>query len=467
MFRKIIICLGLALLSQGNLFAQSTRDIEKELANLKSIKDTTVLNQKLAALQSGSEEDLILLTQYGFEKGLNFSKWLEIATKRFPKGQLAFSKVQNKLLEERDSNKKLAILASMKKQFPNQKFGYTYALLAGDFARAGKFNQAMAYLQKTKGEDRLMAWSNLALVTDPKISNQVILRVDQTLLQGKLPKEEELLLLNTKRYLLENKKDYKNAAITAKKAMDLNPNPSQIEIDHYNVLLSKSGEHRAAFTGLEQAIYRDIDDEEIKNEYKLAFKSIYPNKDVNAHIDSIQNALVQKYEAKYKNHLTDNLIKEKAPEFELLDVDGKKVSSEDFKGKVLVIDFWATWCGPCKAALPGMQILVNKYKNDSEVRFLFIHTRETTGDTFNIVRDNSLTYFKAHDFMLPLYVDLKTKDTKENKVAGSFKVGGIPHKFVVDRNGFIRLSSVGFAGSNIELVAEMSAVIETVKKLDQ
>ncbi|WP_406826187.1 redoxin domain-containing protein [Pedobacter sp. KACC 23697] len=463
MFRKTIICLSLGVSCFIQLFAQSTRDFKKELEGIKSIQDTVVLHQKLSALATGSEEDLTLLAQYGLEKGWSRSQWDEFAAKRMPKEQFAFNKAQEKFFAEKDLNKKLAILSSIQKQFPNQKYGYNYALLAGDYARAGNFNQAMAYLQKTKDQDRLMAWSQLALVNDPKISKQVTLQVNQTLLQKNLPAEERLTLLNMKRYLLEQKQDYKNAAVIAKKILDLNQNPTQNEIDHYHILLSKSGNYQAAFPALEKMINKEIEDEEIKTEYKKAYQFMYPNRDVKAHLDSIQNVRVEQYEAKYKNYNGENLIKEKAPEFELLDANSKTVSMKDFKDKIMVIDFWATWCMPCKAALPGMQLLVDKYKNDPEVKFLFIHTKEITGESFNKVRDQSLSYFKAHDFTLPLYVDLKDKDTKTNKVAEQFKVTGIPHKVLIDRNGFIRLNSVGFNGSTPDLVAEMSAVIEKLK----
>lgn len=464
MFRKTIICLSFGVSCFTQLFAQSTRDLKKELEGLKSIQDTVVLHQKLSALATGSDEDLTLLAQYGLEKGWSRSQWDEFAAKGMPKEQFAFNKLQEKFFEEKDLNKKVAMLASIKKQFPNQKYGYNYALLAGDYARSGNFNQAMVYLQKTKNQDRLMAWSQLALVNDPKVLNQVTSRIDQTLLQNNLPKEEKLMFYNIKRYLLENKKDYKNAANFAKKAIDLNPKSSQDEIDHYNILLSKSGNYRAAFPTLEKMINNEIEDEEIKSEYKRAYQFIYPNRDVKAHLDSIQNSRVKQYEVKYKNYNGENLIKEKAPEFELLDANGKTVSMKDFKDKIMVVDFWATWCMPCKAALPGMQMLVDKYQNDPEVKFLFIHTKEITGESFNKVRDQSLSYFKAHDFTLPLYVDLKDKDTKTNKVAEQFKVTGIPHKVLVDRDGFIRLNSVGFNGSTPDLVAEMSAVIEKLKK---
>ena len=55
-------------------------------------------------------------------------------------------------------------------------------------------------------------------------------------------------------------------------------------------------------------------------------------------------------------------IKE-APEFTLLDIDGTRTSLSDFKGKIIILDFWATWCPPCKAEIPHFVALYDEYKN--------------------------------------------------------------------------------------------------------
>lgn len=467
MCKRSLIYLCLLVLCQTGMFAQDVRDSRKEAWSLRSMKDTAALNKRVAELKAGSEQDLNLLLEYSFEKKMDPSPLIELAMKRFPNGEIAFNQGVQKVSAEQNLKKKQNLLDSLKRRFPQKDYGYVYALLTGDFARAGQLNEAMTYLKKTSGEDRTTAWYQFAFINDPNIIKRAELIIDQALKRGKQEKEERITLLTLKRLFLEKKQDYKNAVVLEKNIMNLQSDISQYNTDHYHYLLSKSGQYHAALAGLKDALLREIDDQEIKDEYKKAYKHVYPGRDAQAHLDSIQKAVALKYEADYKDHITDKLIKEKAPAYELLDVNGKVVSSDEFKGKMLVIDFWATWCVPCKASLPGMQELVNKYQADPTIQFLFIHTSETAGNTFATVRDQALGYFREQHFSLPLYIDLKTKDNNENKVAGNFKVNGIPHKAIIDRNGFIRFTSVGFGGSNTELVAEISAVIETIKNLNE
>ena len=64
------------------------------------------------------------------------------------------------------------------------------------------------------------------------------------------------------------------------------------------------------------------------------------------------------------------------PTFNYPDINGNMVSSESLIGKVIYIDVWATWCGPCKKSFPALQDAVNEYKDNENVRFLFINTWE-------------------------------------------------------------------------------------------
>ncbi len=151
--------------------------------------------------------------------------------------------------------------------------------------------------------------------------------------------------------------------------------------------------------------------------------------------------------------LKKSMLNDQSPSFALKDMDGKNVNVSDLKGKVLVVDFWATWCGPCKASFPGMQKMVTNYSNDPSVKFLFVDTWES-GDN----KEKN-----ARDFITANKYDFHVLMDNDNKVVEQFKVDGIPTKFIIDKNGIIRFKSVGFNGSDDGLVQELSAMIDLAK----
>jgi len=114
------------------------------------------------------------------------------------------------------------------------------------------------------------------------------------------------------------------------------------------------------------------------------------------------------------------------------------------------LDFWATWCGPCKASFPGMQNAVEKYQSDNEVVFLFLDTWESAENK----TENAQKFIDSKSYTFNVLMD------DNNEIVAKYKVSGIPTKFVVDKNGAIRFKSTGFGGNNDELVNELSMMID-------
>jgi thiol-disulfide isomerase/thioredoxin len=126
------------------------------------------------------------------------------------------------------------------------------------------------------------------------------------------------------------------------------------------------------------------------------------------------------------------------------------------KGKVVVLDFWATWCGPCKASFPAMQTALNKYKDDKDVVFLFVDTWEHKEPAK--MKEDAAQFIKDNKYTFDVVLDDK------DKTIGDYKVDGIPTKFVLDKKGKVVYVNVGYGGNADELVEELSSKIESAKK---
>lgn len=119
-----------------------------------------------------------------------------------------------------------------------------------------------------------------------------------------------------------------------------------------------------------------------------------------------------------------------APAWTLKDVDGNVVTSSQFKGKVVVLDFWATWCGPCKESFPKLQELYTKYQSNG---------LEIVGLSEDDENQGIAEFGQAHGSVkFPIGWD------NGKSIAGQYKPPTMPTSFVVDKNGIVRFAHVGY-----------------------
>ncbi len=124
------------------------------------------------------------------------------------------------------------------------------------------------------------------------------------------------------------------------------------------------------------------------------------------------------------------MIGQPAPEFTLKDLDGNPVSLKDLRGRVVLLDFWATWCGPCRMAMPHLEAF-HKELADQGVKVFGINLRENAAT----VRK----FMDAQKFTMPILLDA------DGKVAASYRVSGIPHTVIIGKDGQVLKVNVGYA----------------------
>jgi thiol-disulfide isomerase/thioredoxin/outer membrane lipoprotein-sorting protein len=129
-----------------------------------------------------------------------------------------------------------------------------------------------------------------------------------------------------------------------------------------------------------------------------------------------------------------------APDWTLPTADGKQVELKSLRGKVVILDFWATWCGPCKRAMPGIQKLHEHYK-DKPVEFIGVNCWER-GDAPAFMKEKKYTY----GLLL-----------EGDDVAKAYHVNGIPTFYVIGTDGKIVHRASGF---NKDLEARLARIID-------
>lgn len=116
-----------------------------------------------------------------------------------------------------------------------------------------------------------------------------------------------------------------------------------------------------------------------------------------------------------------------APKFELSGPDGKKISLESLRGKPVFLNFWATWCYPCRSEMPDLYDMYLKY--DGQMQFLTINVQESANTVSKFMHENKYTF--------PVVLD------KNGAVSNKYRVTGIPTTVILDAEGFVKVNHVG------------------------
>ena len=135
-----------------------------------------------------------------------------------------------------------------------------------------------------------------------------------------------------------------------------------------------------------------------------------------------------------------------APDFALEDLQGNTVKLAELKGSVVILDFWATWCGPCRAAMPALNAIYEKHKA-AGLKVYIVNQQEPKEKVATFVESNKLT--------MTALLDLKAI------VGKKYHVNGIPTTVVIGPDGMVKQVHVGFGGNLDELDKQIEALLKT------
>lgn len=222
----------------------------------------------------------------------------------------------------------------------------------------------------------------------------------------------------------------RNAMADAEKAIAqavvLLPGHSAIRY-HSGVVLAAQGHTDQAIDALLTALSLDQPELSARGELERLFKQKYGPK-AEEELDAQLDLARGRAETTKKQALLSERLNVKAQDFTLTALDGASVSLADLKGKTIVINFWATWCPPCREEMPQLETLWQSYQKSPDTVFLIA----------SVDQDKSLVnpYLTDNKYSFPVYY--------AGMAAQTYQVMSIPTTYVIDKKGAVKFVHVGY-----------------------
>lgn len=461
-----------------------------------------------------SEPNLSNVTQYQIQKTLAimpqpankaFTDSVQnVLLTKYPNGVWARDLEIRKIFNEADFNKKAALYNDFEKNFPQSKFqdvvtdteslfydkmfkgiAYNYIVKSRDY------NFAINSVKKVSYNILLdYAWHLISIPFDrdqegaEKTSLETLKKYAEVIIpelearETFVPKEyvQKLSLKEWQTQTLQNgarefftyaklQEIFKNYDLEKKYLEKIKP-VMAYKVATYNEVYSKMLLREGKTAEAKEYMALSVKENQVTPAMLVFLKEIYlkegkPAAGFETYLESLKSASNIE---EHKKKIISELINLPIDGFELESSKGGKVKLADQKGKIVVLDFWAMWCGPCKNAMPGMQMAVNKYKSDENVKFYFVDTMEYIKD----FKAQTQAFIKEKGFDFNILYDGKNPKTGKfdavyDKYSKAFHFSGIPEKMIIDQNGKLRWMSNGYFGSPSELVDEISIIVEHLK----
>ena len=433
------------------------------LANSPEPADKVLLIQKLLTYKTDREEELTMnqrYLQYLGEKQAADSLSV-LLRQRFPAGIFVRSEHMQAIQQAKEFREKSDLFAHFMQQFPEPAtaggpdYAYTQlyqqmsmaAIEAGDTAAASAclsllhhkrdaltvYSKAARYYRLQQQPEQAMAWAQKGVQATDTSSGYT--EWDAYLMVASLYYDQQAYAAGI---------PYAATAYAHTKSKDAGV--------LYVQLLIATGDSVTATTLLERAVKTGT----ASVQMKVQLQGLYEKTSHQIPFAQYIAALRPVADTHLRQELKESMLREKVAAISLLDTAGKMVRLADLKGKIVVLDFWATWCKPCIQSFPAMQQVMQQFP---EVVFLFIATFET-GDALQKVKQFS----REKPFPFRYLMDEPMKGESNYKAFTHFKVPSVPYKVLLDQQGNIRFRSGGFLGNDDALITELSTMIRLVQE---
>lgn len=383
-----------------------------------------------------------------------------------PKGPVAMLERRREVFTEKDTKKRLDMLDRFLADFPQQgqildslqmakaqllvnagQFDKAATLLESMPKKDGNFYNSLAWDLIEKGEelDRALAWAKtgVELLRNPDPSTKPPYLNEARWKKGL---ESQLgYVLDTYAYGLDKMGKTAEAEKAYEEAYALTKG-AEAEINQRLVeCYVKNGRHDKAMATALECVRKGQSSDPLIEQYKKAY---IKTKGSEAGFDEVLNEAKNLARADLRKELMMKLVSQPAIDFSLKALDGNFIKLSELRGKVVVLDFWATWCGPCKAAFPFLQQVYEKYKPNPDVVVLALNTweNEQGAEREALVRK----FMEENKYTFRVLFD--------DNFVSKYGVDGIPTRFVIDKKGMIQFKSVGFEGS--KMFDEMTVQID-------